>query len=83
MKTTAHNPIHPDKRLKLKNDNAAHHLHSLATRDIIPVLDCHALGHVIDLVNTNKSRGKLELENVLVHIDLEAKMNSTHHIVSQ
>ena len=68
-KTTAHNPIHPDKRLKPKDKNTIHHLQSLATRDIIPVLDRHTLGHVIDLVNTNKSGGKFELEYVLAHID--------------
>jgi hypothetical protein len=37
-----------------------YHPQSSPTFDIISVLDRHTLGHVVDLVNTDKTRGKLE-----------------------
>jgi hypothetical protein len=61
---TAYNPYSPGKRPKVKNPTVFH-LQSLSTGDIIPVLDRHTLGHVVDLVDTDKSGSKLELENKL------------------
>lgn len=52
------------KRPKVENPTVFH-LQSLSTGDIIPVLDRHTLGHVVDLVDTDKSGSKLELENKL------------------
>lgn len=64
-KKTAYNPIHPRRRPKSQNNNAVFHLQSLSTRDIISVLDRHTLGHVVNLIDTDKSGSKLKLDNML------------------
>lgn len=39
-------------------------LQSLPALDVVSILDCHTLGHVVDLVHTDETGSKLELQEI-------------------
>lgn len=46
--------------MNAERKSCRYHLQSSPTLDIVSVFDRDTLGHVVNLVNTDKTRGKLE-----------------------